>query len=98
MADLRAEVVLNEKEYRQMCYHFAGFSVNLISLLLNENASNIEKIAITETYSVGDTVKEMYRALVKFKKYKVIIDYSITIMVKTNEKGSFVEQIRINRK
>jgi hypothetical protein len=25
-------------------------------------------------------------------------DYSITIMVKTNEKGSFVEQIRINRK
>ena len=27
------------------------------------------KIAITETYSVGDTVKEMYRALVKFKKF-----------------------------
>ena len=36
---------------------------------INENASNIEKIAITETYSVGDTVKEMYRALVKFKKF-----------------------------
>ena len=34
---------------------------------INENASNIEKIAITETYSVGDTVKEMYRALVRYK-------------------------------
>ena len=36
---------------------------------INEHASNIEKIAITETYSVGDTVKEMYRALVKFKRF-----------------------------
>lgn len=36
---------------------------------INENASNIEKIAITETYSVGDTVKQMYRELVKFKKF-----------------------------
>ena len=36
---------------------------------INENASNIEKIAITETYTVGDTVKEMYRALIKFKKF-----------------------------
>ena len=36
---------------------------------INENASNIEKIAITETYSVGDKVKEMYRALIKYKKF-----------------------------
>lgn len=36
---------------------------------INENASNIEKIAITETYSVGNTVKEMYRALIKYKKF-----------------------------
>ena len=36
---------------------------------INENASNIEKIAIVETYSVGDTVKEMYKQLVKFKKF-----------------------------
>ena len=36
---------------------------------IHENASNIEKIAITETYSVGDTVKQMYRALIKFKKF-----------------------------
>ena len=36
---------------------------------VNENASNIEKIAITESYSVGDKVKEMYRALIKYKKF-----------------------------
>ncbi len=36
---------------------------------INQNASNIDKIAITETYTVGDTVKEMYRALIRFKKF-----------------------------
>ena len=36
---------------------------------INENASNIEKIALVETYSVGNTVKEMYRALIKYKKF-----------------------------
>ncbi len=36
---------------------------------INENASNIEKIALVETYSVGNTVKEMYKALIKYKKF-----------------------------
>lgn len=36
---------------------------------INENASNIEKIAITETYSVGNTLKEMYKALIKYQKF-----------------------------
>ena len=36
---------------------------------INEDAANIEKIAITETYTVGDKVKEMYRALIKYKKF-----------------------------
>lgn len=32
---------------------------------LNKNAKNIEKIAVIENYSVGDTVKTMFRELVK---------------------------------
>lgn len=32
---------------------------------LNKNAKNIEKIAIVENYSVGDTVKKMFRELIK---------------------------------
>lgn len=32
---------------------------------INKNAKNIEKIAIIENYSVGDTVKTMFRELIK---------------------------------
>jgi len=36
---------------------------------INQNASNIEKIALVESYPVGNTVKQMYKALVKYKKF-----------------------------
>lgn len=36
---------------------------------INQNAKNIEKIAITDTYTVGSKVKEMYRALLKDKRF-----------------------------
>lgn len=36
---------------------------------INQNAKNIEKLAITETYSVGDKVKEMFRELIRKKKF-----------------------------
>lgn len=36
---------------------------------INKNAKNIQKIAITDTYTVGSKVKEMYRALLKNKKF-----------------------------
>lgn len=36
---------------------------------LNQNAKNIEKIAITETYTVTDKVKEMFRELLHHKKF-----------------------------
>ena len=35
----------------------------------NENAKNIEKIAITDTYNVSDKVKEIFRVLVKRPKF-----------------------------
>lgn len=42
MDKLRNEVPdLNEDEYRQLCYHYAGFSGKLISILLERNQSNI---------------------------------------------------------
>ena len=37
--------------------------------MINVNAKNIEKIAITETYTVGSKVKEMFRELVKKPKF-----------------------------
>ena len=36
---------------------------------LNKNAKNIEKIAITDTYTVASKVKEMFKILVKQKKF-----------------------------
>ena len=35
----------------------------------NKNAENIEKIAITDTYTVASKVKEMFKVLVKQKKF-----------------------------
>jgi len=36
---------------------------------LNQNAKNIDKIAITETYTVADKVKTMFRELLHHKKF-----------------------------
>lgn len=36
---------------------------------INENAKNIEKIAITDTYTVVDKVKEMFKVLIKQKHF-----------------------------
>ena len=36
---------------------------------LNKNAKNIDRIAIVETYSVGDSVKTMFKELIKNSKF-----------------------------
>ena len=36
---------------------------------LNENAKNIEKIAITDSYTVASKVKQMFKVLIKQKKF-----------------------------
>ena len=65
---------------------------------INENASNIEKIAITETYSVGDTVKEMYRALVKFKKFTFNKLFSVKRHNKREVVTAFSELLEMSRR
>ncbi len=39
------------------------------SVKMNQNAKNIEKIAITDTYTVASKVKEIYKTLIKQKKF-----------------------------
>ncbi len=39
------------------------------SVRLNQNAKNIEKIAIVENYTVASKVKEMFRVLIKQKRF-----------------------------
>lgn len=43
--------------------------LNKNSVRINKNAKNIEKIAIIENYSVGDSVKTMFRELIRKSKF-----------------------------
>lgn len=43
--------------------------IERIRVKVNQNAKNIEKIAIVEKYTVADKVKEMYKILSKQKKF-----------------------------
>lgn len=43
--------------------------VNKNKVRINKNAQNIQKIAITDTYTVGSKVKDMYRELIRHKKF-----------------------------
>ena len=43
--------------------------VERTSVKLNKNAKNIEKIAITDNYTVASKVKEMFKVLVKQKRF-----------------------------
>ena len=44
MKKIRAEIKLpSEDYYRQICYHIAGFSVNAIALLMDENTAKLYK-------------------------------------------------------
>lgn len=53
---------------------------------LNTNAKNIEKIAITETYSVTEKVKEMFKELIRNKKFV----FNKLFSIKTKNKNEVV--------
>lgn len=43
--------------------------IEINNVKINQNAKNIEKIAITDNYTVASKVKEMFKVLVKQKKF-----------------------------
>lgn len=43
--------------------------INKNKVRINKNAKNIQKIAITETFTVGSKVKDMYREIIRNKKF-----------------------------
>lgn len=53
---------------------------------LNTNAKNIEKIAITDTYTVTEKVKEMFKELIRNKKFV----FNKLFSVKTKNKNEVV--------
>lgn len=70
----KEQIVLPKQELDE------NYEANIISTLyeklwnknkekINENAKNIEKIAITDTYTVFSKVKQIYKELIKNKKF-----------------------------
>lgn len=59
-----------EKDYdKAMIPEIYEQIINNNKVRINKNAKNIQKIAITDTYTVGSKVKDMYRELVRNKKF-----------------------------
>ena len=59
-----------EKEYtKEIIPQLYGELINRSKNRLNQNAENIKKIAITDTYTVASKVKEMFRELIKKPKF-----------------------------
>ena len=65
---------------------------------INENAANIEKIAITEKFSVGDKVKDMYKALIKYKKFTFNKLFSIKKHSKNEVVTAFTGLLEMSRR
>lgn len=65
---------------------------------VNENAKNIEKIAITETYSVGDKVKEMFRELIRKPRFVFNSLYKISEKNKQEVVTAFTGLLELSRR
>lgn len=91
--------VLEEKEYEEnLIPNLYQSILDRTKTRLNENAKNIEKIAITETYSVSDKVKEMIRVLVKEKKFVFNTMFSVKKQSKNEVVTAFSGLLELSRR
>lgn len=65
---------------------------------VNVNARNIERIAITETYTVGSKVKEMFRELIRKPKFVFNKLYSISKCNKQEVVTAFSGLLELSRR
>lgn len=65
---------------------------------LNENAKNIEKIAIKDSYTVGSKVKEIFRELMKKPKFIFNIFYKISEENKEEVVTAFAGLLELSRR
>ena len=65
---------------------------------INQNAKNIEKIAITDTYTVASKVKEMYKVLIKQKKFIFNKMFSIKKRDKQEVVTAFTGLLELSRR
>ena len=65
---------------------------------LNQNAKNIEKIAITDTYTVGSKVKEMFRELLRKPKFIFNKLYKVSEANKQEVVTAFTGLLELSRR
>ncbi len=65
---------------------------------LNQNAKNIEKIAITDTYTVGNKVKEMFRELLRKPKFIFNKLYKVSESNKNEVVTAFTGLLELSRR
>lgn len=65
---------------------------------INVNAKNIEKIAITESYTVGSKVKEMFRELIRKPRFVFNKLYSISKCNKQEVVTAFTGLLELSRR
>lgn len=65
---------------------------------LNVNAKNIEKIAITDTYTVGEKVKEMFRELIRKPKFVFNKMYKVSECNKVEVVTAFTGLLEMSRR
>ena len=88
-----------EKEYnKDVIYELYSNVLNKSVKKLNQNAKNIEKIAITETYTVGEKVKEMFRELIKRPKFIFNKMYTVSKCNKQEVVTAFTGLLELSRR
>ena len=88
-----------EKEYQKemIVAHYIEIIENNSSRV-NQNAKNIEKIAITDTYTVGSKVKEMFRELLRKPKFVFNKLYKVSEHNKQEVVTAFTGLLELSRR
>lgn len=88
-----------EKEYqKEMIVQIYSKIIENNKLRINHNAKNIEKIAITDTYTVGSKVKEMFRELLKRPKFVFNKLYKVSEHNKQEVVTAFTGLLELSRR
>lgn len=88
-----------EREYqKEIIWQLYAAVVDKNKERLNENAKNIEKIAITDTYTVGSKVKEIFRELLKKPRFVFNKLYTISKCNKQEVVTAFTGLLELSRR
>ena len=88
-----------EKDYSpEIIPNLYGIIIERNNQKVNQNAKNIEKIAITESYTVGSKVKEMFKALMKKPKFVFNKMYTLSKHNKQEVVTAFTGLLELSRR